>query len=56
MATESDITNVPALVVGIPKWYIASLQRNSLIEDLNTALPSANLELFVILLNNIFLI
>lgn len=43
-AKSSVRTIVPALVVGIPNAYIASLQRNSLIEDLRTAYPSAVLE------------
>ena len=37
-------TRDAALDVGIPKWYIASEQRNSLTEDRKTARPSPNLE------------
>ena len=33
-----------ALVVGTPKWYMASEHKYSLILDLNTANPSADLE------------
>lgn len=36
------------LVVGIPSEYNASEHRYSLIDDLNTAFPSANLEKGVI--------
>ena len=39
-----DPTTERALLVGIPKACIASLQRNSRIEDLKTALPSPILE------------
>jgi len=41
---DSDVIRLVALDVGTPKAYIASEQRNSLIEDLSTALPSALLE------------
>jgi hypothetical protein len=37
----SDTTRLAALDEGIPSAHIASEQRNSLIEDLRTALPSA---------------
>jgi hypothetical protein len=40
----SDTTRLAALDVGIPSAHIASEQRNSLIEDLRTALPSPFLE------------
>ncbi len=42
------VTNDNARVVGTPRWYIASLQRNSRIEDRSTALPSADREYGVI--------
>ena len=38
------VTKDSALVVGTPKWNMASLHRNSLIEERRTAFPSANLE------------
>lgn len=41
---ELDVIRLAALDVGTPKVYMASEQRNSLIEDLSTALPSALLE------------
>jgi hypothetical protein len=41
---ESDTVRLAARVVGIPKAHIASEHKNSLIEDLKTALPSADLE------------
>ncbi len=43
-AKSSVYTMLAALVVGIPKWCIASLHKNSLIFDLKTAFPSSNLE------------
>ena len=42
------VTSDRARVVGTPRWNIASLHRNSLMEERNTALPSANLEYGVI--------
>lgn len=44
ITVESDTTRLAALVVGIPRANIASEQRNSLMEDLRTALPSDLLE------------
>lgn len=44
MARVSVITNEAALVVGIPRAYKASEHKYSLIDDLITAFPSANLE------------
>jgi hypothetical protein len=40
---SSVTTKDPARVVGIPKACIASLHKNSRIDDLRTAFPSANL-------------
>lgn len=41
---DPEVIRLAALDVGTPRAYIASEQRYSLIEDLNTALPSALLE------------
>lgn len=41
---SSVTTREAARVVGIPKKCIASLHKNSLIEDLKTAFPSAKRE------------
>jgi len=38
------MVRLSARVVGIPNAHIASEHRNSLIDDLKTALPSADLE------------
>jgi hypothetical protein len=39
-----EVTIVAARVVGMLRWYMASLQRNSLMEERNTALPSPSRE------------
>lgn len=44
MTVDWDVTQAPARVVGIPKWNMASLHRNSRILDRRTLRPSACLE------------
>ena len=45
LMTSSPVETIDsALVVGTPRWNIASLHRNSRIDERNTAFPSANRE------------